>query len=68
MGALRQGLPAGYVPVAPAHTLGIALTKPRLEEIGMRDSVSHLNNGNVQVLTNSMAIDATANLRKLGVN
>jgi len=52
-----QELLAGYVPVAPVYTLSDALDNPWLETIGMRDSVEHPDNSELQILANPLKFD-----------
>jgi len=52
-----QDLLAGYVPVAPVYTLGDALDNPWLETIGMRDTVKHPDNSDLQILANPLRFD-----------
>ncbi len=55
--AYWQDLLAGHVPVAPVYTLSDALDNPWLKEIGMRDSVSHPDDPDLQVLANPLKFD-----------
>lgn len=52
-----QGLLAGSVPVAPVYELGDALDNPWLHTIGMRDSVPHADNPDLQILANPIKFD-----------
>jgi crotonobetainyl-CoA:carnitine CoA-transferase CaiB-like acyl-CoA transferase len=52
-----QGLLAGHVPVAPVNRLDQALDNPWLRTTGMRDSVSHPDRADLQVLANPIKID-----------
>lgn len=48
---------AGYVPVAPVYELADALDNPWLKEIGMRDTVSHPDRENLEVLASPIKLD-----------
>ncbi|MEM7779399.1 MAG: CoA transferase [Pseudomonadota bacterium] len=52
-----QELLAGYVPVAPVYTLGDALDNPWLETIGMRTTVEHPDNPELNILANPIRFD-----------
>ncbi len=52
-----QELLAGYVPVAPVYTLSDALDNPWLDTIGMRASVAHPDNPDLQILANPLKFD-----------
>jgi crotonobetainyl-CoA:carnitine CoA-transferase CaiB-like acyl-CoA transferase len=47
----------GYVPVAPVNQLDQALDNPWLDTIGMRQTVSHPDRENMQVLASPIKID-----------
>lgn len=52
-----QELLAGFVPVAPVYTLSDALDNPWLDTIGMRGSVAHPDNPDLQILANPLKFD-----------
>jgi crotonobetainyl-CoA:carnitine CoA-transferase CaiB-like acyl-CoA transferase len=52
-----QELLGGFMPVAPVHSLGGALDNPWLETIGMRDTVEHPDNPELNVLANPLKFD-----------
>ena len=52
-----QALLEGHVPVAPVYQLDQALDNPWLRTIGMRDSVSHPDNPDFQILASPIKLD-----------
>jgi len=52
-----QALLQGVVPVAPVYQLDQALDNPWLETIGMRDTVSHPDKPEMNVLSNPIKLD-----------
>ncbi|MEL6540505.1 MAG: CoA transferase [Pseudomonadota bacterium] len=52
-----KDLLAGFVPVAPVYELGDALDNPWLETIGMRDTVEHPDNADLNILANPLKFD-----------
>jgi len=52
-----QELLGGFMPVAPVNTLGSALDNPWLETIGMRDTVTHPDNPELNVLASPLKFD-----------
>jgi crotonobetainyl-CoA:carnitine CoA-transferase CaiB-like acyl-CoA transferase len=55
--AYWQELLGGHVPVAPVYELGAALDNPWLEEIGLRDEVSHPDVPALKVLKSPLKFD-----------
>jgi crotonobetainyl-CoA:carnitine CoA-transferase CaiB-like acyl-CoA transferase len=55
--AYWQELLGGQVPVAPVYELGAALDNPWLEEIGLRDTVSHPDAPDLKVLASPLKFD-----------
>ena len=52
-----QALLEGHVPVSPVYGLDQALDNPWLEEIGMRDTVSHPDRAELHVLASPIKLD-----------
>lgn len=52
-----QDLLSGHVPVAPVYELGAALDNPWLETIGMRSSVAHPDNPDLNILASPLKFD-----------
>ena len=64
--AYWQNLLEGHVPVAPVYELDQALDNPWLDTIGMRDSVSHPDMEEMQVLANPIRLDGARLPNKAG--
>ncbi len=61
-----QGLLEGSVPVAPVYSLDQALDNPWLETIGMRDTVSHPDNPEMNVLSSPIKLNGKRLPNKAG--